>query len=710
MAESTALPQKDLEHVFYPKSVAVLGTNRVVGTVPHDIFANILRDNFQGIVYPVSPKERSVAAVRAYKYILDIPDPVDLAVLVFPSTVCKLALEQCGQKGVKSAIIISAGFREIGPAGIKREEEIKEIAKKYNISFIGPNCLGVINTDPLSRLNASFARKMPQEGSIAFLSQSGALCTAVLDYAQAKHIGFSKFVSFGNKANINEIDLMRYLKNDPKTKVILIYLEEITDGAGLMNTAREIITETGKPILVLKSGRTREGAAAAASHTGSLAGSDEVCDAAFKQAGIIRCTTIEEMFNSAIALAYQPVPQGKRVAIITNAGGPGVLATDAAIAQRLQLARFSDETTEIYKKSLPATANIKNPVDVIGDARADRYKVALGSALADPGVDGVFVILTPQSMTDIENIAQEVCTTIGQYSKPGYASFMGEKDVAVGINILQQQSIPHYILPESMCKAYASALFFREHRDRIAEPQTEFSGIDKEKAVKIIQDALAAGRRYLPEEESNVVLRAFGMPTLPSGLAASKNEAMKMSEDIGFPVVMKVVSDDIVHKFDVKGVLLDIRTREAAGEGYETILRNITAAKADARIKGIFIQKMVTHGEEVIIGVKRDPSFGAVIMFGLGGLFVEIFKDVSFRVAPVGPRSAGEMIREIRAYSMLAGARGKKPRDIKSVELCIQRLSLLALELPEIKELDINPLIVSDEGDGCFVADARIML
>ena len=710
MAESTVFPQKDLEHVFYPKSVAVLGTNRVVGTVPHDIFLNILKDNFQGIVYPVSPKERSVAGVRAYKYVVDIPDPVDLAILVFPSTVCNLALEQCGKKGVKSAIIISAGFREIGPAGVKREEEIKEIAQKYNISFIGPNCLGVINTDPLARLNASFARKMPQEGSIAFLSQSGALCTAVLDYAQAKHIGFSKFVSFGNKANINEIDLMMYLKDDPKTKVILIYLEEITDGAGLMNAAREIITETGKPILILKSGRTREGAAAAASHTGSLAGSDEVCDAAFRQAGIIRCTTIEEMFNSAIALAYQPVPRGKRVAIITNAGGPGVLATDAAIAQHLQLAKFSDETTEIFKKSLPATANIKNPVDVIGDARADRYKVALGSALADPGVDGVFVILTPQSMTDIENIAREVCTTIGRYDKPGYASFMGEQDVAVGIDILQQQSIPHYILPESMCRAYASALFFREHRDRIDEQPAAFAGIDKEKASRVIQDALAAGRRYLPEAESNIVLKAFGLPMLPSGLAHSKEEAMKLAEEIGFPVVMKVVSDDIVHKFDVKGVLLDIRSRDAAGEGYETILRNIAAAKPDAKIKGIFIQKMVKGGEEVILGVKRDPSFGAVIMFGLGGLFVEIFKDVSFRVAPVGPAAASGMIREIRAYSMLAGARGKKPRDIRSVEESIQRLSLLALELPEIKELDINPLIVSDEGGGCYVADARIML
>ncbi len=710
MSQTSAQPSKDLEHVFYPKSVAVLGTNRVVGTVPHDIFANILKDNFQGIVYPVSPKERSVASVRAYKYVIDIPDPVDLAILVFPSSVCNLAMEQCGQKGVKSAIIISAGFREVGAAGKQREEEIKAIAHKYNISFIGPNCLGVINTDPLVHLNASFARKMPQEGNIAFLSQSGALCTAVLDYAQAKHIGFSKFVSFGNKANINEIDLMRYLKNDPKTKVILIYLEEITDGVELMKAAQEVISESGKPVLILKSGRTSEGAAAAASHTGSLAGSDEVCDAAFRQAGIIRCTTIEEMFNNAIALAYQPLPLGKRVAIITNAGGPGVLATDAAIKQHLDLAKFSDATLETYRKALPATANIKNPVDVIGDARADRYKVALSGALQDPGVDGVLVILTPQSMTDIENIAEEVCNTVGKFDKPAYASFMGEKDVAVGIDILQQRSIPHYILPESMCRAFASALFFKHHRDtKPEEPQT-LSGIEREKARLVIQNAIAAGRNYLPEEESVTILEAYGLPTLPSGLAKSRQEAISIADRIGFPVVMKVDSDDIVHKFDVKGVLLDIRTAEAAGEGYDSILSNVEKAKPGARIKGIYIQKMVNEGEEVILGVKRDPSFGVVIMFGLGGLFVEIFRDVSFRVAPFGPRSTSEMIREIRAYSMLAGARGKKPRDIRSVEEAIQRLAALALDNPEIKELDINPLIVNDEGGGCFVADARIML
>ncbi len=701
---------KHLDSIFYPQSVAIVGTNRVVGSVPHDIFFNILKSNFQGMVFPVSPKERSVAGVRAYKYILDIPDPIDLAVLVFPSTVCHLALEQCGKKGVKSAIIISAGFREIGEAGVKREEELKRIAQQYNIPFIGPNCLGVINTDPRSRLNASFARKMPAEGNIAFLSQSGALCTAVLDYAQAKHIGFSKFVSFGNKADISEIDLMRYLKDDPKTKVILVYLEEITDGKALMEMAREIIRDARKPVLILKSGRTREGAAAAASHTGSLAGSDEVTDAALRQAGVIRCSTIEEMFNCAIALAYQPIPRGERVAIITNAGGPGVLTTDAAVAEKLSLAKFSDKTIETFRKTLPATANIKNPVDVIGDARADRYKLAVGSALQDENVDGVFVILTPQSMTDIENIAREVCDVIGKQEKPAYASFMGEMDVAVGINVLQQRSIPHYILPESMCRAYAQALFFKKHLEREDEAVTTFADVRREEAGSLLAAAQSMGRTYLPEQESMGILGAYGLPLLPRGLVTTREEAASVAERIGFPVVMKVESDEIVHKFDIKGVVLDIRTTRQAMDAFDAIVHNVNQAAPQAHIKGIIVEQMVTGGEEVILGIKRDAAFGPVLMFGLGGLFVEIFKDVSFRIAPVGKRTAAEMVKEIKAYGMLAGARGRSRRDIPAVEDALMRLSNLALDFPCIMELDVNPLIVRNEGQGCFVADARIML
>ena len=456
------IKQENLKKIFYPESLAIVGATKITGTVPNDIITNILHSNFQGIVFPVSPKERFINAVKCYKYVIDIEDDIDLAIIVFPSSVCHLALEQCGKKGIKSAIIISAGFKEVGGNGIEREKQIIDIAHKYEMSFIGPNCLGVINTDLTSLLNASFARKMPSEGSIAFLSQSGALCTAVLDYAQAKNIGFSKFVSFGNKADISEIDLLYYLKDDPKTKVILLYLEEITDGKALMAAAKEIIRDTGKPILAIKSGRTSEGASAAASHTGSLAGSDEIINAAFEQAGIIRCNDIEDMFNLAIAMTYQPLPKDNKVAIITNAGGPGVLTTDAVINDGLQLAQFSEKTTEIFKKSLPTTANIKNPVDVIGDARADRYHVAISQALKDDNVDAVFVILTPQSMTDIDTIANEICQVAGHYDKPVYTSFMGEADVASGIKILQNAKIPHYILPESMSKSLARAYRFNQ--------------------------------------------------------------------------------------------------------------------------------------------------------------------------------------------------------------------------------------------------------
>jgi acetate---CoA ligase (ADP-forming) len=701
---------KNIEQIFYPKSVAVIGANKVAGTVPHDLLANILKDDFQGIVYPVSPKEKFIKGVKSYKYIIDIDDPIDLAILVFPSSVCHLALEQCGKKGVKAAIIISAGFKEVGGEGIKREEEIKKIADKYGISFIGPNCLGVINTDRSANLNASFARKMPQEGNIAFLSQSGALCTAVLDYAQAKNIGFSKFVSFGNKADISEIDLLYYLKDDPKTKVILLYLEEISDGKGLMKAAMEIIADTGKPILAIKSGRTSAGAAAAASHTGSLAGSDEICDAALKQAGIMRCNNIEEMFNLAIAMAYQPLPKGNKIAIITNAGGPGVLATDSAINNDLELAKFSEETTSIFKKSLPKTANINNPVDVIGDARADRYNVALTSALKDENVDGAFVILTPQSMTDIETIATEIVNVSNSYKKPVYTSFMGETDVAKGIKILQENEIPHYILPESMSKAYSRAYNFKCNLEIKHSEIKEFVDIEVNEANSLLEQFDREGKLFLTEDETGKILNLFGLPIVESDIAKNADEAAKIADKIGCPVAMKIVSKDIVHKFDVKGVALNIKSGKEVKETFQGMMKNVSEVKPTAEIKGILIQKMIEQGQEIILGLKNDPIFGSVIMFGLGGTFVEIFRDVSFRIAPIDRLSIEEMMKEIKSYKLLTGVRGKKSTDINSIVETIQRLSLLATSCPKIKELDINPLIVLEEGKGCFIADSKIML
>ncbi len=699
-----------LDGFFYPKSVAVIGTTDVEGSVPFDIFYNILKDRLNGIVYPVSPGKKHIAGVKTYKYVVDIEEPVDLAILVFPSAVCHMALEQCGKKGIKSVIIISAGFREVGQAGIEREAKIKAIAQKYGIRIIGPNCLGLINTDPESHLNASFARKMPAEGNIAFLSQSGALCTAVLDYAQGKHIGFSKFVSFGNKTDVSEIDLIYYLKDDPKTKVILLYLEEVTDGPGLMKAAEAAVREAGKPVLAIKSGRTSAGAAAAASHTGSLAGSDEICDAGFEQAGIIRCNTIEEMFNRAIALAYQPVPKNDRLAIITNAGGPGVLAADATVGSNVELARFTEKTQELFWKKLPRAGNQSNPVDVIGDARADRYEIAIEGALADDNVDGVAVILTPQSMTDIDDIALNICKVGEHNEKPIYTSFMGEMDVASGIDILERHKIPHYILPEDMVDSFAACCTFRKEMAHKLDAPVVFKDVDKAAAEKVLDEAAKAGRHHLPEADAEKILEAYRLPVIPRAVAKSAEEAAKAAAKIGFPVVLKVESDDIVHKSDIGGVVLNVADEKAASAAYETIMKNAKKAKPDAKVDGVLVAKMITGADEVILGLKQDTSFGPTIMFGLGGTFVEIFKDVSFRVAPIGSISAKEMVREVRAYKLLSGARGRTRRDVAAIEECLQRLSQLATDFPQIKELDINPLMVQDEGKGCHVADARIMI
>ncbi len=710
MTKRADLHKKNLETLFYPKSVAIIGTNKVKGTVPGDIFTNIMKAELNGMVFPVNPREKFIGGVKTYKYVIDVPDEIDLAIIVFPSSVCKMALEQCGQKGIKAVIIISAGFKEVGPKGLEKENELLEIAAKYDMSFIGPNCLGVINTDPLSRLNASFAREFPAEGNIAFLSQSGALCTAVLDYALAKKIGFSKFISFGNKADISEIDLLYYLMDDEKTKVILLYLEEISDGPGLMKAAQDVTQKSGKPVLIMKSGRTSEGASAAASHTGSLAGSDEICDAAFKQAGIIRCANIDEMFNIAIAFAYQPIPKTNKIAIITNAGGPGVLTTDAAINQGLQLAKFNDETTSALKRSLPAAANIKNPVDVIGDARADRYIAAMDAAFKDDDVDGVFVILTPQSMTDIDTIATEIAKAAQGSEKPVYTSFMGEADVASGIRILEQYHIPHYSLPEAMCKPFHTAYTFSKMLQEKSVAPVEFTDVDKAKAQSILADAEKEGRSYLPEYMAAKVIEAYKLPVVGNGFATSAAQAGEIADGIGYPVVMKVMSDDIIHKFDVGGVILNVNSKQEAEQVFADIYTNVNEKMPEAKVDGIHIAKQIPEGTEVILGLKRDPSFGAVIMFGLGGIFVEIFKDVSFRIAPVSKKAALDMITQIKSSALLQGARGRAVMDIDSIAEAIMRLSQLAVDCPQIKELDINPMIVLEEGKGCFVADTKIII
>lgn len=703
---------KGLDYLFRPKSIAVLGVTNTPGTVPHDIFVNLLSGRFGGPVYPVAPRKRHIAGVRAYDYVLDIPDAVDLAILVFPGRVCEMALEQCGQKGIKGAIIISAGFREIGPAGIEREENVKAIARRYGMRIIGPNCLGAINTEPDVLMNASFARAMPAAGTIAFISQSGALCTAVLDYAQGKNIGFSKFVSLGNKADVSEVDMLEYLAEDPQTSVILMYVEEIRRGRELVQVAQHITaaSKTPKPILAIKGGRTAQGAAAAQSHTGALAASDVVCDAVFEQAGIIRSKSIEEMFNTAQILAYQPLPRTNRIAIVTNAGGPGVMATDAAIERGLELARFSPETTAKLKKALPAAANMKNPIDVIGDARDDRYRAAMEAVYEDPSVDQILVILTPQSMTNITTIAQAVCQEQKCHAnkqKPLVCSFMGAKDVAPGIQILQDHAIPHYVLPEWACDAMEQAVRYRRWRDRVRTKTMVYEDVDRAAAAAVIDNA---SEGYLIEPEALKVLAAYGLPVVPSELTQTPDEAVAAAERVGYPVVLRIVSPNIVHKFDVKGVMLNLKNaeelRSACREMREAILKKYTVSD----ITGFLVRKMIPAGKEVILGISRDPVFGHVIMCGLGGIYVEALKDVTFRITPISEATATRMINGLRMASVLKGLRGEGPSDIPAIEDALKRLSQLACDFPRIAELDINPLIVHPAGQGCHVADVRIRL
>ncbi|MBD3290127.1 CoA-binding protein [candidate division KSB1 bacterium] len=699
-----------IDAIMNPKSIAVVGASNRPGSVGNAIISNLIGSGFQGVLYPVNPKSNAIQSIKAYPSLSDIPDEIDLAVIVVPSKVVSKVLEEAGQKGVKGAVVITAGFKEIGGKGVELEEELKTVAKKHDISMIGPNCLGIMNTNPEVSMNASFATKMPKRGNIAFISQSGALCTSVLDYAEGRHIGFSKFISFGNKADVNEIDLLRYLKDDPETDVIIMYLEDITSGREFLETAREIAWKTKKPMLALKSGRSAAGAKAAASHTGSLAGSDTAYDAIFLQSGIQRKDSIKELLDNAVAFAQQPLPKGNRIAIITNAGGPGIMATDAAIRYELEIAELSEDTKKSLKESLPPTASIQNPVDVIGDATHERYEAAIHKILQDENVDGAIVILTPQAMTDILETAQIVPSAVKGIDKPVLCSFMGIVDVSEGIDYLERNGIPNYAFPEEAVNSMSSMVWFSNHMKFGKRTHLHFEA-EKEETAKFIESKLAGKDKiYLGQKEANRILEMYGFPTLRSVVVNDVSQIEKSLQKVEPPVAMKIVSPDIVHKFDAGGVMLKIKTLEDAKQAYEQIISNAKKFKEDARIDGVLIEKMAQKGVEVILGSFRDPKFGPMVMFGLGGTFVEVMKDVTFRLAPMWEISAERMVQTIKAYKILQGVRGNPPSDINSIKDCILRLSQLVSNHPEISELDINPLIVYPEGQGCSVADSRILL
>ncbi len=711
---------ENLDAIFSPQSVAVIGASSMPGKVGHDIFANILKGNYIGTLYPVNPGVRSVSSVRAYPSVKDIPDPVDLSIIILSPQHAMKAVEESIEKGVKGIVIVSAGFREVGKEGREMEDRVLSMCREAGIRLIGPNCLGVINPLESVRLNASFSARMPKPGNISFISQSGALCTAVLDFAADRDFGFSKFISIGNKADVDELDILRYLHHDPETEVIMIYLEELRRGYEFIECVKEITSgRRPTPVLAIKSGRTGAGAKAAASHTGALAGSEAVYDSIFEQSGIMRLESIHELFDYATAFAYKnesmlgkfrrKVPDGNAVAIVTNAGGPGIVATDVTVSSGLKLAKFSEETVEALESHLPAAANLHNPVDVIGDASQDRYENALGAVIKDEGVDGAIVILTPQSMTNALGTAEAIVRIARRTHKPILCCFMGIIDVSQGVKYLQTNGIPVFRFPENAAKAFGALYQYSKWLNRQHLAPFSFEH-DKDRATEIIRNCLAEGKTYLGELEGNELLKCYGFNVLPTRLAKTESDAVNIAKELGFPVVMKIVSSQIIHKSDAGGVKLRLKNEDDVKRAYNEIVEGAKAYNPNAVIDGILVQTMAPPGEEVILGVNRYPIFGPLLMFGFGGVFVEVFQDVSFRLAPIGRNESRRMIRKIKAYKLFGGFRGRPVADTEILEKLMVCLSDMVINHPEISEMDINPLLVHEKGKGATVADCRMIL
>ena len=702
----------ELDAIFSPQSVAILGASQIKGKVGHDIFANIIRGGYKGTLYPVNPKALSIMSVKCYASILDIPDLVDLAMIILPPKLALKSVEECVQKKVKGIVIISAGFKEVGGEGLEIENKIKQLCAEAGIRIVGPNCLGVINPDPDVSLNASFSARMPRYGNISFISQSGALCTAVLDFAEARGYGFSKFISIGNKADVDELDLLEYYHKDPKTDVVMIYMEELQrHGSIFIKTVQNMTTgDNPTPVLAIKSGRSAAGAAAAASHTGSLAGADSIYDAIFSEAGIIRCNTVNELFDFSQGFAAKRIPRDNRIAIITNAGGPGIIATDMSEFTGLKLAKFSEETIEELHRHLPSTANFNNPVDVIGDATRERYENALATVISDHNVDGVLIILTPQSMTDAIGTAEAIVEIYKRSQKPIVCCFMGVFDVSQGVKILQQNNIPVYDFPENAASTLGALYKGTRWLNRRMLPQYKLE-FDRDRAEKLIDGFIADKKEYIGELEGGELLKCYGFNCLKMDVATTEKEAIAIAEKIGYPVVMKIVSPDILHKTDAGGVKVGVPNAQSVQTFFQEILNNAKEYKSDAQIDGVLIQQMAPRGEEIILGVNRNPNeCGHSIMFGMGGVFVELFKDIAIRLTPVGRNDARRMIRSIKGYPLLTGFRRRPIADIEAIEKLLVGLSTLVVDHPIIKEMDINPLIVHEKGKGATVADVLIRI
>jgi acetyltransferase len=697
-----------LDPIFAPRSVAVIGASERAGSVGRSVLWNLLSSPFGGTVFPVNSKRPNVLGIKAYPKLADLPDKVDLVVVSTPADTVPDVIGEAVSLGIPGAIIISAGFKEHGEHGKELEQRISDLIRG-KMRVIGPNCLGVMN--PVKGLNATFAHSIARPGNVAFLSQSGALCTAVLDWSLRENVGFSAFVSTGSMLDVNWGDLIDYFGSDPRTNSIVIYMESVGDARSFLSAAREV--SLTKPVIVIKAGRTAAAAKAAASHTGSLTGSDEVLDAAFRRSGVLRVNSIADIFYMSDVLAKQPRPRGKRLAIVTNAGGPGVIATDALVAGGGELAELSDETMKAFDEILPPQWSHNNPVDILGDAEPERYAKSLEIVAKDPAIDGMLVILTPQDMTNPTQIAEKLKPYAKGLGKPLLASWMGGAEVAAGDQILNQAGIPTFQFPDSAVRAFnymwRYAYNLRGLYETPALPQHADSALQREAAEQIIHTVRAAGRTILTEFESKELLKTYGIPTVETRIAATEQEAVKAAEAIGYPVVVKVYSFTITHKTDVGGVMLNLNDAEAVGRAFRLIQLFVSDRFGADQFQGVTVQPMVKlNGYELIVGSTLDSQFGPVMLFGTGGQLVEVFRDRALALPPLNSTLARRLMEQTRIFTALQGVRGRRPVDIAALEELLVRFSQLIAEQRWIKEIDINPLLASPER--LVALDARVVV
>ena len=693
-----------LETLFYPKTVAVIGASREPGKVGYEIVANLLNSKFEGKIIPINPKASDVLGVKCYPDLATAGVPVDLAVIVVPLKAVISSARGAIQAGAKSIVVITAGFKEVDAQGAALEKELVEVCRAGGARLMGPNCVGLLNTD--HHMNATFAPSMPPPGRISVISQSGALCVAILDWCKARNMGLGKVISFGNKADLNEVDFLQALAEDKQTAVVAGYLESIGEGDEFLRVAEQ--TANAKPVVILKVGVTQAGAKAAASHTGSLAGADMAYGAAFKRSGVIRAENFEALFDYAQAFAMQPLPEGIRVGIITNAGGPGIMATDAAEISGLKVVSPTDDTKKRLREFLPAAAAVNNPVDVIGDADPDRYTRAFAILQEDPNIDAIVVVATPQNMTQPMILAEKLAKAhLGK--KPVLAAFLGGEEVFKAQQRLMELNIPAYPSAERAVASLQALCDYAAWRKRPPRVVARFP-VNRRRVDRVIGWNTRMGITTVGEVEAKEILKAYDFNVLPGALAQDANQAVEIADRIGYPVVLKISSPDIIHKSDFGGVRINLANAEQVRDAFELMMLRVLRRAPKARIRGGYVEKMGPRGREVILGMTRDPQFGPMLMFGLGGIFVEVMKDVTFYLAPLTADEAMQMLKNTRSYALLKGARGQAPTDMEAIATSLQRISQLVTDYPQIKELDINPFIVGEVGAEAYVADARISL